>query len=381
MASKARYRRAYRFGHYALGYPCQWLYCFECDTLADLPEPALIVCNHTMDLDFPLLMRAFPRLMHFVIGENVFQNRLLKWLLRLLHDPVMIRKGGTDGQALLEIMRRLRQGQNLCIFPEGNTCFDGVTGPVPRGTGALIRAARAHLVTYRLHGGYLSKPRWGLGIRRGRTWGALQGVYAPDALSAMSDEEVNALIARDLRVDAFEDQAAAPVRYRSSGPARGLEHALYWCPRCGAMDALASEARAISCGRCGLRVGLREDGFFAPGSPYAQPRDWVAAQRRALADRLREDPALRLSDPGQRLSRVMEDDSTRPIAEGAFSMDRHGLSIGAFRLGLQQLQGLAIYRRNRLLISDRQGRRFQLDSIRGQNALKYRDLYQILTAR
>ncbi len=381
MASIGRHRRAYRFGHWVLGYPFQWLFRFACEPLPPLPEPCIVLANHSMEMDFPLLMRAFPRLMHFVAGENIFRNPVLNWLLRVLHGPITISKAGTDAKALLEMLRRLRDGQSICLFPEGNTCYDGVTGPIPKGTAGLVRASRAHLITYRVHGGYLSRPRWGYGIRRGKTWGRLQGIYSPEQLRAMSDEEVSALIARDLQVDAFQDQAPERIRYLSRRSAQGLEHAVYWCPQCRQIGQMKGEGQHLRCGGCQLTVRLHEDGFFEPGAPFAQLRDWSLAQRAALANMAQNDAPLRLADPGQRLWRVMDDHSTRLIAQGEFAMTTDGIRIGDFRLALPDTAGFAIFRRNRLLISDRQGRHFQLDSIRGQNMLKYRDLLEILTVK
>ncbi|MHC1786858.1 MAG: lysophospholipid acyltransferase family protein [Christensenellales bacterium] len=381
MGEKERFDRGYRFGHRVLAPLFTWLYNFRGERVERAPGPCLVMANHTMDLDFTLLMRAFPQLMHFVIGENIFQNKLLKRLMMYLHGPVIISKGGTDTRALLEMLRRLRAGQSLCLFPEGNTCFDGLTGPIHKGTASLLRASRATLVTYRVHGAYLSQPRWGYGLRRGRTWGELGGVYGPEVIGTLSDEQVNALIARDLRVDAYQDQAVKPVAYRGRDNARGIEHAVYLCPRCRGIGTLRGKAGQVRCLACDFNIMLDDRGGFQPAAPYPDLKTWIAAQRGHLRGLLAGETPVALEDPGQRLWLVAPDDSLSLAASGAFHMDALGISIGDFTLRLSQLGGLAIFRRNRLLLSDKGGQRYQLDSIPGQNMLKYRDMYEILSMK
>jgi 1-acyl-sn-glycerol-3-phosphate acyltransferase len=79
------------------------------------------------------------------------------------------------------MMRRLKKGYSVCLFPEGNRSFDGVTRPFPPSTGRVAKACGAALVTFRTEGAYLSNPRWGDTLRRGRVRGRVAGIYPPEA--------------------------------------------------------------------------------------------------------------------------------------------------------------------------------------------------------
>ncbi len=379
MGEEKRYAAVYRLGRAVLASVFAWRYNYRAAPLPPLPSPCIVIANHTMDYDFMLVGRTFPRPMTFVVGETLFQNKLLRRLLVYIHNPVIITKAGTDAAAVLEILRRLRGGQSICLFAEGNTCFDGVTGHIPKGTAALVRAGRASLVTFRVGGGYLTHPRWGFSTRRGKCRGELAKVYAPDVLKVMSDEALSAAIAEDIHVDAYADQAREPVAYRGRKPARGLEHVLYYCPGCQAIGSMLGAGQRIRCQACGFEARYTPFGGFDSPSPHANIKEWVHSQRAFLARKFASDSNAALRDPGQTLWQIMPDHSLRNIAGGEFTMDARGLGIGAYRLALTDIAGMAIFRKNLLMFSDRLGTHYQLDALPGQSALKYRDLYQILT--
>ena len=372
-----RYDIAYRLGRALLVTPFAWYLRFRFKPVGKIPTPYLVVANHTMDLDFMLVMRAFPRLMHFVIGDTVFQSGLLRRLLVSLHNPVALRKGGTDMRAVLAILQRLRAGQNICLFAEGHTCFDGVTGPIPRGTATLARSAGATLVTYVVGGGYFTAPRWGRGFRRGRTWGEVKGIYPPEQLKAMTDAEIAAQLARDLHIDAAQEQQVNPVPYRGRRPAEGLENALYLCPRCLSFDSLQGEDNRLHCTACGTRAVYTPLGALEGDFGQLQIRDWVAWQRQTLAGMMAEE-GFALKDEGQTLRQVQEDHKVREVAHGTLHMDRRHIRIGEWALPMDSLRGVAIFRKNRLLLTDSNGERYDFASDHVRSALKYKDMFELI---
>lgn len=372
-----RYAIVYRVGRALLTVPFARYLRFTSKPVGEIKTPCLVIANHTMDLDFMLLIRAFPRLMHFVIGDTVFQSGVLRRLLEGLHNPVSLKKGGTDMRAALSILHRLRAGENICLFAEGNTCFDGVTGPIPRGTAMLARSSGATLVTYRVGDGYFTAPRWGRGFRRGRTWGEVMGVYPPGQLKAMSDEEIAALLARDLYIDAAQEQQRNPVPYRGRRPAEGLENALYLCPRCLAFDALHGEGDCVRCTACGAQARYTPLGTLEGGFGYSQIRDWVSWQRQTLRSMMGE-AAFALRDDGQTLRRIAEDRSLTEVARGTLTMDSQGIRVGDWALPMDDVRGVAIFRKNRLLLTDAEGGRYDFASGHVRSALKYKDMYELL---
>ena len=177
--------------------------------------PYIVVCNHVTDWDPLLVGAAFRHQMYFLASEHImrlgFVSRLLDWLVH----PIVRQKGGSAAGAVKEMLRALKSGCSVAFFPEGNRSWDGVTRDFPASTGKLVKTGGVSLVTFRLRGGYLSSPRWsGDTVRRGQMRGELVKVYTPEELKSMSALQINAAIARDIHVDAFEDQRSRPVLYR-----------------------------------------------------------------------------------------------------------------------------------------------------------------------
>lgn len=366
----------YRFARAVITPAFARIYAFHAPETGPLPEPFLLVPNHSTEMDFLMVMHTFRQEMDFVIGEALLRNPVLRFLFTTLHRPVIIHKGGAEAQAGMEILKRLRMGRNVCLFAEGNTCFDGVTGPIPKGTGQLARASGASLVTFRISGGYLSAPRWGYGLRRGRCWGDLVRVYSPEELKGMSYEAVLDAIREDLFVDELARQRVSPIPYRSRRGAEGLHHALYLCPSCGEMDTLDTRGDRAVCAHCGMTARYTSLGFLE-GSMFDTVGDWLRWQKESLRDRLSRDPGFFLSDPDQALRRIGEDHRVSVQAEGRLSMDSSGLTVGGARFPWEEVAGIAIFRKDRLVFTA-SGEHFEIVSRAKRSALKYRDFYQII---
>lgn len=376
-----RYQAAYRAARAAV---CPFFarrFRFEAGKEPDIAGPFLLVVNHVTELDFLLVGAMFQTPLAFVVGDTLLRAPVVGWLLRRVFGVIPKDKGMVDTGTAMGILRRLRAGQSVCLFPEGNTCFDGRTGPFPAGTGGLAQAVGVPLVTCRLSGAYLALPRWGRGIKSGRVSGNVVGIYPPEMLKKMNTVEISAVIARDLAADAFADQQRSPVAYRGKKRAEGLENALYLCPKCRKLDSLGSRDDRVFCRACGLEAALDAFGAFEGGAPYQNPRDWMDDQREWLRQRLQEtgeepvigddDQTLCLKGPGRRLI---------PAARGRMEMRRKELVIGEKHFAMEELLSLEIYRKNILLAATGDGKRYQLRAKSPFNALKYRDMFRILKA-
>ena len=221
------------------------------DPIPVLAAPYFLLCNHNVDYDPILLGLASQSHTYFVATENVLRKGLVSRLLMRYLKPIIHTKGKAGLQSSMEILRQLKAGHNVALFPEGNRSFNGVTGPIFPATGKLAKRSGASLITYRIEGGYLTQPRWSKSLRRGKMCGKLVHIYTPEELKSMTDEEIITAIERDLHEDAYETQSHAPVAFRGSNLAEGLETALFTCPKCGKIGTLHSHGDTISCS-CGF---------------------------------------------------------------------------------------------------------------------------------
>ena len=89
---------------------------------------AILVCNHVSFIDAVLLMAASPRPIRFIMDHNIFKVPVLGWLFRLAKAiPIAPRtqdphayEAAFDAAAAV-----LKDGELLCIFPEGGITRDG----------------------------------------------------------------------------------------------------------------------------------------------------------------------------------------------------------------------------------------------------------------
>lgn len=344
-----------------------------------MKAPYMVISNHVTELDFFLLGQMFKTPMGFVISQTMVKHPLARYFLTRWYACIVKRKGAADASTALHIMRRLKAGRNVCLFAEGNTTFDGRTGFIPKATGSLLRSVKAGLVTCRIEGGYFSLPRWGKGIRRGKTRCVLVNTYPAEALSNMSADAINELLARDLYTDAYQEQEEDPVAFIGRDIAQGMEHTLYLCPSCKRQGTLVGEGDRVKCKGCGETALYTPHGTFQDGKPFLGIREWADWQKDQLRQALLSgDEHVILRDEKQSLHRLEEDDSLSPAAEGDVSMSGKALHIGGMTFAVGEITGLEIYRKNTLLFALKDGQHFQLSPKPRFNALKYRDLYTLI---
>lgn len=206
--------------------------------LGKIKGPYLILGNHTTQLDPILLGIAMKRHMFFISSDHVFRKGYASKLLSFHFAPIARVKGKTDAHTVIEMIKSLRAGHNVCMFAEGNRSFDGVTGLIPDVTAKVIKKANVKVVTFRIEGGYFAEPRWGFSIRKGRVHGKIAHVYEIEEIKNLSNEELNNRIKSDLYVDAYKDQELNKYKYRGKNRALGMETAMFMCPNCKSIGSL-----------------------------------------------------------------------------------------------------------------------------------------------
>ena len=338
-----------------------------------LPSPSIILANHTTNYDPLMVAASYREHMYFVAGEHVFRAGLASRLLRSLFAPISRVKGTTDARTVMEVLRNLHAGNNVCIFAEGNRTFNGLTCDILPSTGKLVRASGATLVTYRIEGGYFASPRWSKTLRRGKVFGHEVARYSPEALKGMTNEEVNAILARDLSEDAYARQAREHVRFRGKRLAEGIEAGLYLCPACGRIGSITGIDDRFAC-TCGLEGRYTEYGMLEGASlPFSTITEWDLFQEKEFFKRVLEasGEALLFEDQGQRLFLLGPHEQNEPLAEGTLFMYGDRFCIGTHCIALTDIENLAIHGRMSIVFTTRDGRYHEIKSEIDRSAPKY----------
>ena len=335
---------------------------------ADIEGPVLVAINHASAYDPLFVGAAFKnKPLTFIASESILRGKWGPFLDKHI-SFIPHRKGARSSRTALIAMKRIKKGESIFLAVEGEQSWNGRPHPVMPYTGKLVKGSGATLVTYLLEGAYLSAPRWSLSTRRGKVYGRPAGVYSPEVLKEMSDEEVEKLIAKDLGFDTWEWQKSrpeGPVLYKckKGGNADGLERSVFTCPSCGSFGTLKSNGDSISCS-CGFKIRMEDTGFFEAGAPFETVADWEESDRTKLAERMEEmrraaGEDVVFTDDGVVLHRIEDGHSDEETARGklslSFSDEKFILNIGDCPFDLKDISNMTMVLAGRVVFSDKSG--------------------------
>ena len=402
-----RHRRAWAFFKFLLKRFFIRKFNYSYDSLKDIEGPYLLLSNHNMELDPALVGIAADKQLYFVASEHIMRKGLGTWFLRRYFNPIIHTKGKTGTKSVMAIIKKLKKGHNVCLFAEGNRSFNGLTGEILPSTGKLARAAGASLVTFRIEGGFLTQPRFSTSIRKGQTYGHLVHVYKPEELKAMTDDEMNEAINRDLYEDAYAVQDEKKIAYKGKNLTLGIESTLFYCPSCRAFNTLHSTEDEVRCDACGFTASYDEYGYLNCSDGVTRNmRDWDIEQKAAFEEAYADGTLPAFADTvsvrsidndhkagkqywieitasleGVRVLFLDEGKKNKrrlviPVHEDDGSTSEMKITK---QIPPEDLAGLAIYSRNSMnVILGEKNEQFDIKADTGFNALKYRYLYEAM---
>jgi 1-acyl-sn-glycerol-3-phosphate acyltransferase len=112
----------------------------------------LLAANHRANLDPPIVGAAATREVHFMAKEGLFRvSRFFTWLITTFNAFPLRREGG-DHEAMKVVMRLLREGKAVVIFPEGTRSKSGAMLPAKMGVGYLALSTGSAVVPANISG-------------------------------------------------------------------------------------------------------------------------------------------------------------------------------------------------------------------------------------
>jgi 1-acyl-sn-glycerol-3-phosphate acyltransferase len=117
--------------------------------------PAVIVANHVSFVDALVLMAASPRPIRFVMDLSIFRVPVLSWLFRQV-KAIPIAPAKVDAalmeRAFARVSEELRDGNLVCIFPEGRITASGDINPFRPGITRILERDPVPVVPVALQG-------------------------------------------------------------------------------------------------------------------------------------------------------------------------------------------------------------------------------------
>lgn len=348
------------------------------EEISGIEGPFLLLANHNTDFD-PLFLGASSRQhMYFVATEKITRMGFWSRLIMYYFKPIIHYKGKMGISSVKEILLNLKEGRNVALFPEGNRSFNGVTGDFLASTGKMAKRSGATLVTYKFRGGYFSSPRWGSGTRRGKLSGEIAGIYPPEKLKEMSEAEINDAIRRDLYVDAYADQKKEKIAFKGRDRAVGIESTLFLCPGCGKISTLKGKRNSFSCA-CGYMADYDEYGYIHDKNGNIWTiTELDSCQQLRISELLSEKPETLLFSDEVLVQHIDKDHSVAAESSELLQGFTDRLEIGSLVLPFDEITGMAVNRRNLLIIHyGEEDNHIELIGNISFSALKYLYLYKL----
>lgn len=239
-----------------------------------IKEPSLILSNHLSDRDHYLTALAlFPIRPTFVLSAHFMMKRALRPILKAMH-VITKRMFDADAGSVLNIMRAIRAGNSVVLFPEGRLTWYAHSMRVTEGTADLIKKLKVDVYRIVPAGAALTFPKWAKKPRRGKIKVTVEPLFTADEIPALTKDEIFLRMADAFRHD--DEIACRGTRYKSSDTSLGLDGILYKCPVCGGEFTLTTEHGHIRC-QCGLDATLRDD-YVIENAPFDSVNRWYEWQ-------------------------------------------------------------------------------------------------------
>jgi 1-acyl-sn-glycerol-3-phosphate acyltransferase len=242
-------------------------------------KPYVLLANHTFTMDVVNVPRPFRRTPRIVASNDLFVHRFARFVFNWIFRCIPISKGKGDVATVKTMLKTVRKGYPVMVFPEGDLTFFGATGKIEPGIGMLVKRLGVDAITCRVSGGHLSAPRWATGKRRHRRIELRYDLaFTAGEAARTGPRQIFERIREKLYNNDFEYQRKEMVRHPSNSGAEGLQDVLYACPECGAFHSIRASGNALACSECGVHGSVDQYGFLR-GFSFEDTVTWDRFQR------------------------------------------------------------------------------------------------------
>lgn len=146
-------RNFYRFAQYISWFYFKTFHRLEVHGIKNVPQSGsfILASNHTSYFDPPALGCRLPRNLHYFARDSLFFWPLGVLISNLNSIPV--NRSQLDIATLKRILKVLKGGDPLLLFPEGTRSADGNLGEGKKGIGLLLAKSQVDVLPARVTGG------------------------------------------------------------------------------------------------------------------------------------------------------------------------------------------------------------------------------------
>ena len=296
--------------------------------IAEVEGPIVAVGHHTSYLDqFAMGILFGKRRVNFVAGSFLSRNRFVGSLFKKL-GVIPKTQFRSDSMALKAMLKVLKRGGVLGIFPEATRFVDGTAVPFDDALARLIKKTNSAVVTIQVHGGYSTWPRWSeSGIRKGYAECGVNGILTVEQVKEMSVVEVQEVLLQKTAYNEYDWLRENPHTYKSKAIAAGVENVAFICPACRKEKVMRTEGNRLFCSVCGNEVRMNSQGFFEAANEkskfFEDLHQWVSWEREQIGKRIDADDMYK--DCGVTLLLLDEEERYRVVGRGSVSFSEKSI--------------------------------------------------------
>ncbi len=224
----------------------------NCDIIRKCKTPFVVIANHVSRSDFVLTALACGKPVNFVATEYEFYNSINgRFIRRLGAIPKYLYQ--KDIASTMEMMRVVKSGGNLALFPEGILSITGKNRPMITGTGRFLKKLGVRVFVLKLKGAYSVRPRYATNFHRGaHVVVEAQELWDIDKIDQYDAVQLDDIVRSAIAHDESAYMATQPAMLPSvDGFAYNMQYTLYKCPCCGGEGTIDSRYNTLSCRQCG----------------------------------------------------------------------------------------------------------------------------------
>lgn len=163
----------------------------------------LLVSNHQSHFDPPLIGAGTPRQINYLARKTLFKFKPFGWVIDSL-DAIPLNNAGIGYEGIKETIKRLKNGEMVLMFPEGQRCWDGKIAPFKSGFLTLALRGKAAILPLAVSGVYESWPRYEKYPGPGRLRVRFGDLIPYEVARNMDPDELHTLVERKVH-ELFEE--------------------------------------------------------------------------------------------------------------------------------------------------------------------------------
>ena len=344
----------------------------------DATGPVLILPNHTCTMDPVMVAMSFKKPIYFVTSDHLLRKGIIGRGISFLVEPIGKVKSASDLVTVKKMVKKLSQGKNVCVFPEGNRSFHGCTTYISPAIGKLIKMLNVDVVLYNIDKGYISDPRWADTIRRGELRGFVKEILKPEAYKQMTSDQITQAVIKGLYVNPTPLDNRNTQVFKGRRLAEHLELAVFICPKCHGIAKIRTGGDHGICTGCGMQFTYTPTGYLeGTDLPFITIKQWDEWQREFIIKNPVSDGEPILSDSNDVMYKIIRAKINQRIGKGELILYKNRLEFWPYDSKTKSIfyftdiENMIVHGKQVLQISSTDKKTYEFKNKNIRSAIKY----------